>query len=158
MKQLPLKTILQRYRDVIRDSAAIDTWCRATYGKPLTIIVGFDDKKRPPLSYCPSCVIFPGQKMEGDGADQFAYMTSVAWSIVNDQIVITDNVREYAGVYESDDLGHLILSELASASDYPIASVDYSLEAYSHYPQFPGRADLTVEIPQTMGGSDTINF
>ena len=97
--------------------------------------------------------------MEGDGVDDFAHQTSIAWSIVNEAIITTGNVREYLGVYESDELGQLIVSEVAAASNKAfIASVDYSLESYSHYPQFPGRAEITIEIPHTLGGSDVINF
>lgn len=97
--------------------------------------------------------------MEGDGAESFAYHPSVAWSVVNEAVTQIDNVKEYPGLYESDDFGHLILSELAGASEIAfITEVGYSIDECNHIPQFPGRADITIEIVQTLGGSDEINF
>jgi hypothetical protein len=159
MKVLSFTTILQRYRDVLAASDAIEAWCQGKYQKPLTIMVGVNPGAPPNESDCPVFFMTEIHKAEGDGSESFTYMLSAFASVYTDSApMTTDNVIEYAGVYDVDELGHLIIQELAAASDVAqIENVDVSLEAF-RYPQYTIRMDIMFEIPHTIGGSDTINF
>ncbi len=86
-------------------------------------------------------------------------MLSSAVSVCDDSPPVnTDNVEEFQAVYDVDELAHLIIQELAAASDVAqITTAEMSLEAF-RYPQFTVRIDITFEIPHTMGDSDVINF
>jgi len=157
MKTISFESILNKIRDAIKNSSAITTFCQSKYAKNPKICVGFNAAKPPGIAECPVIVIFPGIKIEGEEIDEFQYEVTVAWSIANSTTTTTGTVTEFTGLSESSQLGELIYSVLADVSvNSPIASCEFSFDATTSHPQFPGRMDITFTIPVVIGGD--INF
>ena len=149
---IPITDFTRKWRDAIANSAAISAFCSQKYGKPLSLYVGIDGKKSPTDKNCPLVVIFPGGKTEGIGEGEYSYTGSIGWSIVQPNVTVTDGLAENTGVYEADELGQLILTTIAEINpSYPVTRVDYSFESNDFFPQYPGRMDITIQIPVVMG-------
>lgn len=157
MKTISFETILGKIRDAIKNSSAITAFCQSKYAKNPKIYVGFNAANAPGIAECPVIVVFPGMKIEGEEIGEFQYMLTVAWSIANSATTTTGTVTEFTGLSESDQLGQLIYSVLADVSiNSPITQAEYSIDATTSHPQFPGRMDITFTIPVCIGGD--INF
>lgn len=156
MQTIALETISKKLRDALVGDTAIATFCQAKYKKAPSFFVGFDAKSPPKDTQCPAIIILPGMKIEGDEIDEFQYMLTVSWSILNGAVTTTNGVVEFTGLYESDQLGQLILACLAEAStNSPITSAEYSIDATMSHPQFPGRLDITFTNSVCIGGDLT---
>jgi len=153
MQIIPFETILTKVRDALKNSAAIKTFCQTKYSKDPLIFIGFNAADPPTDGDCPAIIVFPGVKSEGEEISEFSYNLTVSWSILNKSPTVTNNVVEYAGLYESDQLGHLIYDVLKNISaNSPISSAEYFIDATTSHPQFPGRLDITFTIPVVIGG------
>ena len=153
---IPLTDFTQKWRDAIKNNAAISDFCMTNYGKSLTLYVGINGKKPPDDENCPLIIVFPGGKTEGISESEYHYTGSIGWSIIQSNVTKTENTTENDGIYEADALGQLILLTIAELNpSHPINRVDYSFESNDFFPQFPGRMDITIEIPLTMGAQIT---
>ena len=151
---ISLQSIVEKWRDAIKNSAAISSFCQEKYGKDLTLFVGFNGKHPPQGHDCPYVVIFPGSKTEGLGEPEYQYMVSLGWAIKQDAVTVTDGVHEVLGVKESDQLGQLLYGAIAEASaNYPVTHAEYDIETQTFFPQFPGRIDAVISVPVTMGAN-----
>ena len=151
---LKLSDILSRWRDAIQASQPIQDYCVTKYGKAPKLYVGMNSKQPPADSDCPFIVLYPGAKTEGLELQEYTYTLTIGWTILQSTTSTADEVTEYAGVAECDDLGQLIYLELAQLStDNPISTVDYSIEPVAYYPRFPGRMDITLKITSINGYS-----
>ena len=151
---ITLQSIVEKWRDAIKYSSAISSFCQTKYGKPLTLYVGFNGKNPPKAENCPFAVIFSGTKTEGLGEPEYQYMVSIGWAILQDDVTITNGVHEVIGAKESDQLGQLLYEAIAEAStNYPVTHVEYDVETQTFFPQFPGRIDAVISVPVTMGAN-----
>lgn len=149
---LPLSDVIGKWRDALKASAAIQTYCTAKYGKTPNIYVGMNGKNPPVDSACPFIILYPGAKTEGLELQEYTYKVPIGWAIIQETSTVTGNVTEYAGVAECDGLGQLIYLELAQLSaDNPVSVVNYSIEPVAYYPRFPGRMDITLKITPANG-------
>lgn len=149
---LKLSDILNRWRDAIQSSQAIREYCIAKYGRVPKIYIGMNGKQLPADSDCPFIVLYPGAKTEGLELQEYTYTLTVSWTILQSAINTANEVNEYTGVSECDNLGQLIYLELAQLStDNPISAVDYSIESSAYYPRFLGRMELTLKITSVNG-------
>lgn len=149
---IPITDFTRKWRDAIANSAAISAFCTRNYGKPLSLYVGIDGKKPPTDKNCPLVIVFPGGKVEGGGEEEYRYTGSIGWSIVQPKVTVTDGVTENTGIYEADELGQLLLAAIAEINpSYPVTRVDYSFESNDFFPQYPGRMDITIQIPVVVG-------
>jgi hypothetical protein len=123
-------------------------------GDVVYIYVGINGKNPPADSDCPLIILYPGAKSEGLELEEYSYKLTVGWAIVQEASTTTDNITEYSGVAECDDLGQLIYLELAELSaENPISEVHYSIEPVAYYPRFPGRMDITLKVTPVNGYS-----
>lgn len=153
---IPITDFTQKWRDAIKNSTAISAFCMAHYEKALSLYVGINGKKPPDDGNCPLIIVFPGEKVEGIGESEYHYTGSIGWSIIQPKVTVTNGVSENNGIYEADELGQLILTAIAEINpSYPVSRVDYSFESNVFFPQFPGRMDITIEIPVVMGAQIT---
>ena len=149
---IPITVFIRKWRDAIANSAAISAFCIEKYNKPLSLYVGIDGKKPPTDKNCPLVIVFPGGKVEGSGEEECCYTGSIGWSIVQPKVTVTDGLAENTGIYEADELGQLILATVAEINpSYPVTRADYSFESNDFFPQYPGRMDITIQIPVVMG-------
>jgi hypothetical protein len=154
---LKLSDIMGKWLDALKTSAAIQNYCTAKYGQAPKIYVGINGKNPPAASDCPMIVLYPGAKSEGLELQEYIYKLTVGWTILQDAATTTDNITEYLGVVECDELGQLIYLELAGLStNNPISVVNYSIEPVAYYPRFPGRMDITLKVTPVNGYS--INY
>lgn len=149
---LPQKQILQKWRDILVNDADIKAYCLGKYGKAPNFFVGLDVRDSPGEDICPLIVIFPGDKIEGLKQSAYNYTASVGWVILQEDFTISENLKEYHGIYEVDDIGQLILKAVMNANpDYPVTQVDFRIDLTEHQPQYAGHMDITMEISVTMG-------
>ena len=151
---LKLSDITSKWRDALQASTSIQNYCIKKYKQTPKIYVGINGKKMPADADCPLIILYPGAKTEGLELKEYSYKLTVSWIILQAGATTTDNVTEYSGVTECDELGQLIYLELAGLStDNPISEVNYSIEPVSYYPRFPGRMDITIKITPVNGYS-----
>jgi hypothetical protein len=149
---LKLIDIIYKWRDALQASQAIQNYCTTKYSKVPKIYVGINGKTLPSGTDCPVIILYPGAKSEGLELQEYSYKLTVGWSVNQEATVVTNNVTEYSGVAECDDLGQLIYLELAQLStDNPISAVDYNIEPVAYFPQFCGRMDIMVKITPVNG-------
>ena len=149
---IPITVFIRKWRDAIANSAAISAFCIEKYNKPLSLYVGIDGKKPPTDKNCPLVIVFPGGKVEGGGEAECRYTGSIGWSIIQPGVANQDGITENIGLYEADELGQLILTAIAEINpSYPVTRVEYSFESNEFFPQFPGRMDITIQVPVVMG-------
>lgn len=149
---LKLSDITSRWRNALQTSTTIQNYCSAKYNRRPKIYVGMNGKKLPADADCPLIILYPGAKSEGLELKEYSYNLTVGWTILQAGATTTDNITEYLGVAECDELGQLIYLELAGVSvDNPISAVHYSIEPVAYYPRFPGHMDITVKITPVNG-------
>jgi hypothetical protein len=151
---LKLSGITSKWRDALKASTSIQNYCTAKYSQTPKIYVGINGKKMPADTDCPVIILYPGAKTEGLELKEYIYKLTVGWIILQAATTTTNNITEYTGVAECDELGQLIYQELAGLStDNPISAVNYSIEPVAYYPRFPGRMDITIKITPVNGYS-----
>ncbi len=157
---LLLSDIIATWRDRLRQSQRIADFCQAKYGKAPAIFVGSDPAQPPADADCPYILIRPGWKAEGIERKQYRYTVPLEWAIVNSAKTAVDGGTELDGVYECDQLGQLILDEIAQASPAnPISYVRYFANAAwfgkpeSTFPRFTGAMEVKLYIVPALGGS-----
>jgi hypothetical protein len=154
---LKLSDITNKWRDALQANTSIRNYCTAKYNRAPQIYVGMNGKNLPADSSCPMIVIYPGAKSEGLELQEYTYKITVGWTILQPVATTTNNVTEYSGVTECDELGQLIYLALAELSaDHPISKVEYSIEPVAYYPRFIGRMDIALTITPINGYS--INY
>ena len=151
---LKLSDITSKWRDTLQASTSIQNYCTTKYSKTPKIYVGINGKQMPADADCPLIILYPGAKSEGPELQEYTYKLTVGWTILQAAITTTNNITEYSGARECDELGQLIYLELAGLSaKNPISAVNYSIEPVAYYPRFPGRMDITIKITPVNGYS-----
>lgn len=152
MKTAPLTKILNVFLEAMKKSQGIKGFCRDKYGKDPLFFIGMDYNQPPKEEDCPYIVIVPGDKREGL-TDLLEYKIHIAWAITNPSTKTCENVICYLGVEEADTFGQLIIKAVSGSLDNAVIhEADYILDTITQYPQFPGELDLTVKVPNTIGG------
>jgi hypothetical protein len=153
LQTLRFESILAVYIPALVNSVAIDGFCMDKYGKPLTIMEGFDGKNSPKGAACPYMAFTGFVKQEGDEISEFTYHLSTMSCVSNTSTTTNGNVISYNGSAESRELSQLIYECLCEASqNYPIAHANTTVDSFTFIPQFPGYLDITLKIPICMGG------
>lgn len=153
MQSISIESILTKIRNALLADVAISDFCQVHYAKDPTLYIGFDVRNAPSDAQCPAIIVFPGVKVEGEEIDEWQYEVTVSWSIVNASKITTNGAVEFAGVYESSQLGQLIYNCLAEVSaNSPITRAEVNIDTITSHPQFPGRMDITFTIPVVIGG------
>lgn len=149
---IAINSIVSKWRDAIKNNAAIEAYCQAKYGKSLKIYVSIDKKEPPRDVDCPYVILFPGEKNEGLDQPEYSYAVTIGWAIYNKTKTTVDNVVEYVGASEVDELGQMIYGAIATLNpSYPASSLYYTIETYQHFPQMVGQMVVTLDVPITMG-------
>jgi hypothetical protein len=149
---LKLRDITSKWRDALQTSSSIKNYCLTKYNKMPKIYVGLNGKNMPADADCPIIILYPGTKTEGLELKEYTYKLTVVWIILQDATTTKDNITEYLGVTECDELGQLIYQEIAGLSTKnPISTVDYNIEPVAYYPRFPGRMEITLKIMPVNG-------
>jgi hypothetical protein len=153
MQTLKFEDILAVYVPVLVNSAVIDGFCMTKYGKPLTIMEGYNGKNPPKSEMCPFLAFTGFVKQEGDEIDEFTYHLSLMAVVSNGNKTLIGNVVKYEGSRESRELSQLIYECLCEASkNYPIAHANTTIDSFTFIPQFPGYLEITLKVPVCIGG------
>jgi hypothetical protein len=149
---LPLMSIAKRWAEALAADPNITDFCQAKYGKQQIIYLGMDTKHLPNSDNCPRIIIQIGEKLEGEGERQHQYILTVGWTIKNEKFAQADNIIEYAGMQECDDLGQLIYSCINSVNpDFPIETATYTIAPIDFFPQFVGDLEAVITINNVIG-------
>lgn len=151
-------TILNGYRDALKADAALEAWCQANFNAALTVYKGVDVRQEPGVKEAPFVYLVPGPSTEGLEAINHLYSMIVAWGIVHEDDIVTPGkpVEEIAGIDLADAMGDLILEAIKGASSNVIPSDwVYWLEPIEFYPLILGSANITLTVPNLLGGTIT---
>ena len=149
---IKITDISERWRVAIRANVKIEEFCQEKYGKTFKLYDAYDEKNPPIAADCPYVVLLPGAKLEGAGKPENTYMATIAWCVLNKTPIIVGNDILYPGLVETDTLGQLILETVAELNpSCPVNDIDYDIDPSSNFPQYPGRMNLTINIPVVMG-------
>lgn len=113
MKTAAIMELVELFLGGLSTSTVIEKWCLDKYQKTPWFISGMDYNKPPREEECPYIVIMPNEKLEGHVAE-LRYGIIIAWCICNKETENKNNVTKFKGLYESDELGQLILKEAAT--------------------------------------------
>jgi hypothetical protein len=138
IQTLPLTNIATKWETTLAADDDLADFCETTFGKALSVFVGYNIKKPPTEADCPYIVIIPGHKTEGPQIEDYVYAIPVGWCIVGT-------------VYDADAMGQLIIQAVAECGDVPIFKYDYTLDCITFLPQILGHASIEIEIPVTYG-------
>ena len=106
MQTIPLAVIANRWVEAIKDNDHINEFCKAKYGKDLTIFVGYDDAGAPLEEDCPCVIVLMDNKSEGL-ADSYSYTLQLVWGVCRKEAERNGRVITYTGAFETDELGQL---------------------------------------------------
>lgn len=159
MQTLALSDIGSKVATALATSVEIDDWCQTKYDKSLTVYHGWNVRKPPTIEACPSAMVLPGSKIEGDEQSENHYSIRLHWAVMNEEMTTDDTtgVNTYTGAVEVDELGQLFLAELAELSQgWPISRADYNIDTQDRFPQFTGTLDIDWLIPVIIGGGNPV--
>lgn len=150
---IALKNVAVKWVNAIANSTAINDYCMATFGKLPKVYVGVDTRHKPLATDCPFIVVSGLVKQEGLEKGTYQYIGSVGWVILDNAVAtVTDRVHTLEGIYKLDDLGQLIWQAIAEINpNYPISELNYGIDMLDYIPQYAGNAEITVNVPVTMG-------
>jgi hypothetical protein len=153
MKQtLQLTQITDKWLIVLQNSAQLNDYCIAEYGKKPTIFVGLNPKDTISEQFLPAIVIYPIGKIEGLNKEQYTYTMFCGWDILHKGTNEADGVVELDGMKKSDELGQLLYRTLSVASqDNPISTIRYELDT-AWAPRWPGWFYADIDIYPPIGG------
>ena len=152
---VPMREIHRRLAQALASNANVVAFCTEKYGKAPRVLLGLGRQKLQE-SDCPFIVVFPGQKTEGTVLGQFTYKISVGWCVYNEAVETANGVTYMAGSDDVDALGEILLAAVFDFSSwFPVctmeASVEYSIEEYEFFPQFPGTMAVELSVTRLMG-------
>jgi hypothetical protein len=158
MDFIPLRDILRAFRDGLSDSSELEAFCLNNFGKAPAIFIGYDLQNPPGKEDCPLVIVTPSAADEGPELDSFAYRIKVDWGIVQsggpDK---SGQVTEYGGIYTLDEMGGHIWDALTKSTDAVVLGQrEYTLEAVEFFPMLVGGFEITITLPNTIGGSVTL--
>lgn len=154
MPTIKLSDIVAKWRDAIKNSTEINNFCLTNYGEDLTLFVGVNKKSPPKDKDYPLVVLRPGVKIEGEEEEEFRYSISVGWGIINENVSVVGNVEEIEGIAECDELGQLILQELAAVNPaHPLSTIEYEIEAVEFFPKIIGEMAIEISITVPIGAN-----
>ena len=159
VQTIEISDFIKKFRDLIRNNAALTAFATEKYGKAPFIYVGIDIKAPPTESTMPNIVISPADPSKMEGADQKAcfYYVTIDWAISDGSVSSDTNMHEALGVYASDKFGQLIWESINNfSSNCPASKVDFTVEGMAFAPIFPGAMTVEIEVPVVMGATITI--
>jgi len=151
------KDILQRMRDVLANDTALADWCQTNYGQAPKIFVGIDNRNQPGKKDCPLIILRPGTAEVGREVKNHEYKIMVDWAVLDESVSTNGSVVEYQGVFQIDDMGQLVWQALQGfSSNVSLSRNDYILEPIDYFPMIVGGMDLSISVPNLIGGGITL--
>ena len=145
--------ILQKMRDVLANNQELQDWCQVNYGKQPTIFVGIDERNPPGKKNCPLIILRLDDSEIGKETKQHEYKILVDWAVLDESVTKNDNIIEYRGVYQADAMGQIIWRALPDFSqNISLSRTAYALEPIDYFPMILGGMDLSIIIPNLIGG------
>lgn len=158
MSAIDYKSILQGFRDVLKDDAAIEAWCQAEFTSSLTVFVGMDTANPPTRDDLPLAIVGTElSSIRGQEAGTYTHIIGVdfgiLWEDATSQPAASDNATEFEGLYKLSELGELIWTALEGASNnVALSRADYDLDALELFPLLTGGMRITIDTPHLLGG------
>lgn len=157
MQTITMTAILQKMRDLLLASTAINNWSQTKYSRKPIIFIGADVTEPPEESTMPHIILLPEGKYEGLEESEHVYRVLVAWAVLDAGKTTGTQSLEYNGVYNSDALGQLIWECLSGVSaNCPASRVEYDLDGAAFVPVFPGYMTIEIKVPVVIGATITL--
>jgi len=154
MSNITLYAVLEKMRDVLKNNAALEAYCQATYNTEISVYVGADMSNPPGDSDCPFVMLIGGGKSEGQEVGTDSFRVNVFGALMNEDQETTGKVTEYTGVRQIDELMNLILSALEQTSvNVCMSVVDYEILDIEFFPMWLAAYDIRINVPNLIGGS-----
>lgn len=152
-----LTDIVGKWVTLLGASAELAAFCQTNFAKEASIFVNLNEKNKPKVDVAPMIALYPGSKTEGLDSSQYSYTIGLSWVIKDAHgLVKTGNAYEMPDVGVLDDMGQLIYTILATASDnYPVSDLQYAIEPTEFYPLLVGHMEITINVPRILGAGMT---
>ena len=131
--------LLHRFREAVESDADLDAWANATYGRPVSVFVGIDEKNPPGDGDYPLLHLFPRARREGyDAGESQETVIGVSCGVLDDGVVSLPaaNTTEAASVSRLDELRRLALAAIdrADIGGAMLAEVETEYETVEFWP------------------------
>ena len=159
LRMITYTDILEKMKIVLVDDITLWEWCEINFNSSPKIFIGIDDRNPPGKKDCPLIILRPSSAGAEIGQEQspHIYKVLVDWAILDETVNANDNLVEYQGVYEADNMGQLIWQALKSFSDnVSLSRSNYILEPISYFPMIVGGMDLEIIVPNVIGAEITL--
>lgn len=153
MGGISLMAIVDKMSAVLAADTELAAWVDEKYDKPLTILVGLDERNRPGPDSCPLILIRPESQGLSQSASEQSHRVQVDWAVFDDAVTVAGTVTVYTGVRRVDEMGRLIWDALRSGISSHVAmdQAEYVLETVERFPLLLGGMDITINVPQVIG-------
>jgi len=116
------------------------------------IFIGVDSRNPPGEDDCPFCVIRPVGFPTGQEVSLHKYILSVDFGIINDVCEQNNNIYEYKGISQADEIGINIWNTLQGAiPEIALSICDYEIESINFFPLIMGSLIITINQPNVIG-------
>lgn len=135
--------LLTAIRDALAADEALNAWCKAEFGKEPSILLGIDDKNRPPSQDYPLVAVVGVDQSRGQAGRENIWTIEIGVAVWNDEISETGNTLTRTGFLQAEKLRELAEDAVYLARILPQETHGES-HSYSEHPVYAGTSTLVV--------------
>ena len=152
-----MTTLINLFRDAIKDNVTIGNWCTANYAKKQTLYKGVDQRNPPAETLYPIVHLYPVSKRVGYDLDQQMHVVGITCGIYDDghttTVYANGTLWEYDGIDDLEAFRKLV--ETAVAAVIPAGSwidgLNIEYETIEFFPFLLASMEFSVMTPYHAG-------
>lgn len=143
--------LLQHMQSTLLTDTALDTWCRAEFGRAPTVWLGVDEQTPPPEEDYPLVAVVGVDQMRGGSRAELQWQVHLGAGIVNSDFTANLNIRTYPGLMQAETLRELAENALYRARIGPALNIESTGEAssVSYHPLYVSYTTVIVSELRT---------
>lgn len=139
-----LTQVMMDVRDMIARSDEVRAFCMEKFGKPPTIMAGYNARRPPVDDELPTVILIP-DKSDFDMGGKGEHRVVMTWAVSNGLVERENNLVTFPGFLQVDELGELLIAALEPVgSQYRITYTGYDLHSSEQAPAFVGEIELAI--------------
>lgn len=143
-------TLLQDFRALIHQDAALQAWSQLHYGDGVQSYIGVDERN-PPAPGLPEVHLFPISKRTGLGVESKSHQVGLTCGIYDDgeSVLVYDSARELQAVARLEEFRVLVLAAVRQTTidGLLFQAIETEYETVEYFPNFFAVMALTIEQP-----------
>jgi hypothetical protein len=154
-----LKTLIENYKDALTQSATLQNWSNAHYGRCCRVYVNIDARNPPGEDDCPYVMLRPTACRYGRGVREKTTQIEMVCCLHDDTFRLDAETRalEYRGVQKCMDMLDLAVTAVAAVNtgNALLQDIEVEIETIEFFPFFMLGCPLTLVEPLTIGATRT---